>query len=1225
MSVLWAAYVVASLYSGQFPDELDILRNQDTTPQIQLLLDSSCSMGWDPAQSICDDYPNRQTLLRGSFQSEGIWYLSRVDQLKAALTGCQSSTDGILDTWEDQVFFSAREFGGGRTGLIAPFNTEVGDASAVETAIMNLPASGGTPLAPAYLQSALYFDSFYNNTNTERCRSNYIVVMSDGVGNSSGGITFDFISDNTPISVRDAFNCYGNFFSGCPNPPYLDEAARYLYQTDSGDTADALSRVDGDQPIRTYTIGFQAPSAADALLTDMAIRGDGQSYAATSYTQLVEAFADIISNIVAESRVSFNTGTIEASGLFASNFVYTSFFRASDEGPWLGNTKKFCVIPDASHTNCIFSEGTDGLITNPTPRDIWSGSLQSEADIGGAGEILYSDIFGVTGPTGTIPTNPYAHRTLLTWRPDSFGYVDVTPTNLTNAETWVSNNCERHALINSLHGYTDELVDCDGGNYTPTGFDTWLLGDSPHSGTILLQYTTNCESPSDACFVVTAANDGMLHIYDATNGHETAAIIPNELWRPNTIAHNTLVERSDQPSINLDRRYYFDGALKLHHFDADADGTINGDEEAYLIAGLGRGGRAYYLMDVTNFTGIPTDTDNPIRPIMADEASSLKHLRDTWAKPWTGLYQLPSGETRVVAAFPSGHIPELDAADAPFAQPAPLADISGDTESANLTVNCSTLGIEADICSTPDPATFCTDLGLTCTPGDCRPCNLISDAECLANGLEPPYCYDWPGYGVLDEIVDSVWARNPLDIISGPYRHQDNNRDAIGFRLHFSRFDLQPGDYLAILGPNQEELARLSGSHLTDPPSSPWIYKDEFFLRFVSDGINDTRALGYTISEIEVIRDTTPAPSGDSHHPSMYIVDLAKWNQTEDLDHPYTSTDSGLFIGPNTGTNTDMADGIWARITDSCSGVTLGQNEVCIDQNTSSDTEDLKWMHCPISSEPSVFSEGNSLRALYFGDECGQIWFASVDLNGTWQVRRLLRLNNSDGDGFVVSGAQSKDYRKIFTRLDIVISTCPGRRAFGVYFGTGNMQRPAADDALQNSSVVPSGREVIGVVWNTAALPDNASLDDLVEVTDLFSIDPTASGNEHGWYIQLNDQERMLRDPLVFDGTAYFDVFQPIVTPTECTSAIGNSRTLAMNNCTSEPLDIPPGSTPDEARTVASRENSNIGGGFLLHSRAGKEVIISLGTEGGEKAELPSDSSLGLVRLLLWRPYGFIR
>lgn len=1226
MSVLWAAYVVANLNSGQFPDELDILRSQDTTPQIQLLLDSSCSMGWDPVQSDCNDYPNRQTAFGSqTFQSQGIWYLSRVDQLKAALTGCQSASDGILDVWEDQVYFSAREFGGSRTGLIAPFSTELGDASEVQNAVMNLPASGGTPLAPAYLESALYFDSFYNNNNTERCRSNYVVVMSDGVGNFFGDVLFDFIEGNNPITVRDARSCFGNFFSGCPSPPYPDEAARYLYETDAGETADALTRVDGDQPIRTYTIGFQAPAAADALLREMAVRGDGQSFSATSYEQLVEAFAEIISNIVAESRVSFNTGTIEASGLFASNFVYTSFFRASDEGPWLGNTKKFCIIPDENNQNCIFNDSSDGLITNTTPQDIWTGSIQSEADTGGTGEVMFRDVFGVSGPTGSIPSNPYAPRTIMTWRPDTFGYVDVTPDTLSNTDTWVSSNCERHALINTLYGYTDELVDCAGGNYSPVSFDTWPIGDAPHSGTILLQYTETCENSGDACFVVTTANDGMLHIYDAINGRETAAIIPNELWRVNTIARHTLADRSDQPAIDLDRRYYFDGALKLHHFDTDADGTINGDEEAYLIAGLGRGGRAYYLIDVTHFNGIPTNADNPIRPLVADEASSLKHLRDTWAKPWTGLYQLPSGDSRVVAVFPSGHIPELDAADAPFAQPAPLAPVSGDNESSNLVLNCEAFGISADICSTPDPSIFCSDFGLTCTPGECRPCELNNAADCQASGLAPPYCYDWPGLNILDGTVDNVWANNPLNIISGPHSYQENGREGIGFRLNFSRFDLQPGDYLAILGPNQEELARLNGSFITSPPASPWIYEEEFYLRFVSDGVNDTPALGYTLSNVEVIRDNPQAPAGDTHRPSIYMADLAKWNQASPLEHPYTSTDPGLFAAANTGTDAEMADGLLARLTSDCSGVSIGQNEVCIDQNTSAETEDLKWMICPISSEPSVFSEGNSLRAIYFGDECGQIWFASVDLNGVWEARRLLRLNNADGNGFVVAGAESKDYRKIFTRLDVVISTCPGRRAFGVYFGTGNLQRPAADNALQNASVAPSGREVVGVVWNTAALPQDASLDDLVEVTDTFSIDPKNSGNEHGWYIELADQERMLRDPLVFDGTAYFDVFKPIVTPTECTSAIGNSRTLAMNNCTVEPLDIQPGETPDQARTVATRENSNIGGGFMLHSRAGQEVIISLGTEGGEKAELPSESSLGFIRLFLWRPYGFVK
>ncbi|MBX2810916.1 MAG: hypothetical protein KTR25_03875 [Myxococcales bacterium] len=1217
MSVLWAAIILSSIPYGQTPDELDILRNRDTTPQIQLLLDSSCSMGWDPAPSICDDYPNRQSNMIGSYWNSG-WYLSRVDQLKAALTGCKNSRDGILDTWDGRVLFSIREFGGSRTGLLSPFDPNFDNLPALESAVMNLPASGGTPLAPGYLKSAQYFDSFFNNSNSYQCRHNYIVVMSDGVGNHHAPVNFDFISGQSSVSVRDANSCFGTTYDWCPSPPYLDEAARYLYEDANGEEVDALSKVDGVQPIRTYTIGFQAPTAADALLQAMAIEGDGKAFSASSYSQLVQAFVEIIDNIIARSRVAFNTGVIQTSGLFASNFTYSSSFRPSAEGHWPGTTKKYCVIPDANYSDCLFINGSDGLEINPNPRDIWTGDKSSNADQGGTGEVIIKDIFRVNNNKSSPPSSPLTKRTILTWRPEHFGYVAVDPQILSGQETWTSNDCERYSLLTHLHGFTEDLADCDNANYQPLALDRWPIGASIHSEPVLLQYTSTCENTGDKCFVVTAANDGMLHFYNAVTGRETSAIIPAEFWRPNTIAHHTLAERSKQPFHTTSHRYYLDGGLRLHHFDTNTDGTISSGENAYLIVGLGRGGRAYYLMDVSAFSGVPSTRYNPIRPLIADEASGLQDLRDTWATPWTGYLQASSSKQQLIAVFPSGHIPELDEPDAPFANyPLAAPTTSADNEQSPHTISCEDAGIPAEICTTPNPATFCDELGLSCSSSSrCSPCNEPDAAQCIAAGLQPPYCYDWPG---LNAVGTQIWTQIPLNVVAGPNRYETINHKANAFRIKFSRFDLQPGDYISIQNSHQDEVARLQGSYDTNLPVSPWIYDDSFSFHFVSDGENNSSAQGYTISEVEVLRDQTPPSPHKQHHPSIYIVDLLKWNQDKDLSPPYVSTDPGLFAAAPTGAKTNHADGIRVRITSHCTGH-IGKNEICIDQTTSSDTKDLKWMSCPISATPTVFSEAGNLRSIYIGDECGQIWTAKVDLTGTWKVRRLLRLNNADGDGQVIAGAKSQDYRKIFSRLDLVISTCPGRRAFGVYFGSGNVQRAAANNALQDPSIT-NGHEVIGVVWDTASLPDDANLDDLVNVTDAFKVDPRASGNEHGWFIELESGERMLRAPLVFDGLAHFDVFQPVISPTECTSAVGQSRTLIMDNCTAEPLRTPAGSSPSDARTVAVRKDSNIGGGFMLYSRAGKEAIISLGQEGEGKAALPTMKNRPLVRLFLWRPF----
>ena len=1213
--------------SQPLPDQLDILRAADTTPQIQLLLDSSGSMRSGTAPTVCTYYPTAQSNMLGSFQSGSTWYLSRADQLKAALTGCRSATDGILDLWSDRVLFSVREFGGGRTGLLAPFDPSLSNLGDLETAVLNLAASGATPLAPAYRAGAAYFDSFFDDSNTERCRQNYLVVMSDGVGNSSGPVLFDFVTGEPTLTVHDANFCFGNVQSGCPPEPYLDAAAGYLVNNALGQSVDVLSNVDGTQPIRTYTIGFQAPTAADALLRAMAAEGDGRAFTATSYEQLSAAFEEIIASIIARSRVAFSAGNLQAQGLFSGNRLYISVFRPVEDGHWLGSTKKYCVLPESGLSGCLFQAdppGSTNYLVNLRPVDLWTGSDAPEANAGGTGEVMLNSIFNVSDVIAPPPSNPLNRRTLLSWRSGEPGYVRVHPDSLTPRDTWTGETCAHHALLNALHGFSEEVRDCSAGDLAPSTFDSWPIGDTVHGGTVLLQYTANCETSSDRCFAATVANDGMLHFYDAVTGRETSAVIPAELFRPNAIAHHHLAQRDQQPAVDTTRRYYFDGRLTLHHEDLDADNLIDANEEAYLIAGLGRAGRGYYLFDIRRFTGVPTEEDNPPRPLLADEATGFRNLRDTWAAPWTGLIEFSATDVRSVAVFPSGHVPELDAPLAPFAVPAPAAPLaSGDSESRPHLVSCAEVGISDELCATPDPASFCAPLGIPgCTPGRCSACPLADAADCQAAGYLPPFCYDWPGAALLPSSL-GIWVRYPLDVAAGPFRYESGGRRGRAYRVRFSRFDLQPADYIAFFDDEQNEVGRLSGSVTATVALSPWIYSPSFSMRLVTDGVNDEPALGYTISGVDVLRTERPAPSGEVHNPSIFIVDLDRWNAASPAGPPpYAQGAAGVFAAVPTGSDTRQADAIRVRITRECTG-SQGVDELCIDRTSA---PDLQWMVCPISAEPAVYTEGGRLRSIYIGDECGQIWRARLALDGSWSVMRLLRLNEADADGYTRAGGASKDYRKIFRRLDLVESTCTGRRATGVYFGTGNLQRPSAEDALEDGTVVPprgtgAARDVVGVVWDSPQLPTRASLADLVNMTDTLELDIQNTPNgDRGWFLELREQERMLRDPLVFDRIAYFDVYRPTSAPSECVSAVGESRTLVTDNCTAEPrVSVLNPANADEARTAAQRPDSTIGGGFLVLTPPGEAPLVTLGQDGRGAAALPGQTRRRALRLFMWR------
>ena len=351
--------------------------------------------------------------------------LNRLEMVQAVLTGCQTTTDGVLDQWANRVMFAIRQFEGSNTNLVANFDPTLANTLSLEAAVLGLSPGGGTPLARAYGLAAEHISTFFTDANSEQCRQNYVVVMSDGEGNGGGSTTVSFAAGNTPVTYWDTGTNGGG--------PHADDAARYMAFQDSNPSlyVDSVPGVTGIQPIRTFAIGFTAPTAARGLMIDMATNGDGQYYDANSYTQLNDAFTQIILSVVARSNVAFNPGTVQNDGLFSGNYIYVTSFRPYDQGNWHGTTKKYCVTPSSpADDTCLFLvDGSGNLTTNTQPLDIWTNSRNVEATVGGAGQVIWNTLMGVTAETDPVPSNPLTRRTIYTWRPGQPGYVRLDGTN----------------------------------------------------------------------------------------------------------------------------------------------------------------------------------------------------------------------------------------------------------------------------------------------------------------------------------------------------------------------------------------------------------------------------------------------------------------------------------------------------------------------------------------------------------------------------------------------------------------------------------------------------------------------------------------------------------------------------------------------------------------------------------------------------------------------------
>lgn len=1275
-----------------YPDGLDILRGADTTPQIQMVLDSSCSMGWPASSSPSCPYYQSLPQYSGSY--------ARVDVLKAAMVGCNTAFDGVLDQpFVQRAIFALRLFGtGGTDGLTTNggFDTSGGNVAGLQNDILAITPSGGTPLGDQYAAAASYQEQFFRYdalsptncgtpttnggsgscNNTLQCRQNYLVVMTDG--ESNGGPSVYNFGGLGALTVND--------LNGAP--PHTDAAAAYLAGNPLPPIAvppvfDLDPDVDGNQSITTYTVAFSAPATAATLLTNMANLGNGFPYNATSYLQLAQAFQDIILRIVARSNVAFSPGTIQNDGLFSGNYIYATSFRPFDRGYWQGTTKKYCVDPvlagGPADTTCFFvragglASGT--LLLNPQPTDLWTLTNAQVATVGGTGEVLANNMGLDLVTPSNVPGSPYANRKILTWDPGTTAWIDIVdPGSLTPAFTQTSGACQHAELINKLYGYTDETIGgCSGAGAYPANADVWPVGDTVNGSTTLIRYDDDCETAPGQCFLAVNSNEGMLHFYDTFDGREITAVIPGHLWRDNLVATNQLRDVMDQPNLDTLRRYYFDGRSRLYHDDRNGNGNIDAGETAYLIIGLGRGGRQYLKFDVSvNFAGdFEASGVVPQALMVDDEQSSLRHLRETWAPMWVGNFRdtvtqniIPTG------IFPSGHDREDDisltfgSAVVSGLPPAPngpgsqrynqpignvnMTPVQGSLQSALNQICASAPAPFAPVSPAVCAAATCTPCGAPPFSGLCAtdPTNPAQLTSFLATVIASPAskpCMDWPGWDDLPASpLVSAGGGTGYTFSYGPFSYNPGN-GARAYRINFSNIDLQPNDYISIQDSLGTEVVRYTGS--VGAQTTPWIYDTAFQFTVVTDGIDDVAAAGWTIGTVDYLLGNVTVPTG-TRRPSIYFLNLNNFN------HGGSGAVSATTFNdmPN---NAIQEGAVLARITSDCTDSPAGANGICVDATSQ---PDLAAMVCPISAEMTVYREGGLFRTGYVGDECGQIWAIDRDpattppAGGFFRVRRLAHLNNVDGAGMPIVG-DSKDFRKIFTKLDVVISTCTGARRLGVYFGTGNQQRPALDLYLRNPaittppSVTPASafwpatapgpdasggrpdRDVFGVVWDDGSKRD-VGLEDMYNTTFQVQVDYTnaayAPQTTNGWYIVGTPDEKILRDPLVIDGVAYFKSYTPVVKATECVSATGVSITYAMDNCTAAPI---ADTDASGSINVADRETgpptaSDIGGNLLLYTPADGTV----GVYGDPPAPtdpaappLTARPNRRAVRLYMWR------
>jgi type IV pilus assembly protein PilY1 len=211
--------------------------------------------------------------------------------------------------------------------------------------------------------------------------------------------------------------------------------------------------------------------------------------------------------------------------------------------------------------------------------------------------------------------------------------------NITPALLQVASAAERDKLINYIRGVDAYDEDADG---NVTEERAWKLGDISHSTPVLvtppfLPIPLVDPAPSYKDFkaananretvLIAGANDGMLHAFKESDGHELWAFIPNDL----------LGSLKTLTASSANHPFYVDGS------PIAADAKIGGTWKTILIFGERRGGRFYHALDITDTT----------KPQYLWSFTDSK-LGETWTEPAIGKVKMADGTEKFVAIVGAG-------------------------------------------------------------------------------------------------------------------------------------------------------------------------------------------------------------------------------------------------------------------------------------------------------------------------------------------------------------------------------------------------------------------------------------------------------------------------------------------------------------------------------------------------------------------------------------------
>ncbi|QJE02155.1 PQQ-binding-like beta-propeller repeat protein [Massilia forsythiae] len=424
----------------------------------------------------------------------------------------------------------------------------------------------------------------------------------------------------TPKSGGDFYNLITGVAKGCP----WNNNQAYVWPdpvtTDASPSAAYQSRVDD--------------------LWHAAINGHGRYFAASDPTQVVQGLSSALSNIEVRVGAAAAAATSTPNISQEDNDIFSSTFT----------TVKW------------FGELSDRKIDTATGI-VGTGAVWTSSDTVGRKVAASSDTRTIwmldTAAAGTLKTFKYAsmNATEKAWFDNKCGALGQCASLSADNRAIVNDGANIVDWLRGQQQYADDTV-MRGYAHTdkvPAGLSAVLpivMGDIASSKPAYLRdprksYTAagyadfKTANTGRRPSVFVAANDGMLHAFDAKTGEEMWAYAPRITMKKLYLQAST--------TYGTNHQFTTDGAPEI------GDVKIGTTWRSVVVAGLNAGGRGFYALDVT-------DPANPkgLWELCADSAvcSGVNYDADlglSFGNPQFGTWKDASGTERSVVFLTSGY------------------------------------------------------------------------------------------------------------------------------------------------------------------------------------------------------------------------------------------------------------------------------------------------------------------------------------------------------------------------------------------------------------------------------------------------------------------------------------------------------------------------------------------------------------------------------------------